>query len=222
MGDINKHYQKKHQKMLQEIEEEVEATAIYTGISYLSSNVLMALSQVPRHLFVLPGMEEQAYLNRALPILEKQTISQPFIVALMTELLDVKETDKVLEIGTGSGYQAAVLSHLAKAVYTIEVIDSLASEARHKLQQLGYNNIYVLTGDGGKGWPEHAPYNKIIVTAAVENIPFELLSQLKPNGIMLIPIGKERDEQFLTMIYKDNRGKITQKRVLSVVFVPFR
>jgi protein-L-isoaspartate(D-aspartate) O-methyltransferase len=215
------HYQEKHQKMLREIKEEIDATAISTGIRHLSPKVLKALSQVPRHLFVLPGDEHSAYLNTPLPIGEGQTISQPFIVALMTELLDVQPKDKILEIGTGSGYQAAILAHLAKEIYTVEVVSSLARSAQIKFDDLQYNNIYVLKGDGAQGWVEHAPYNKIIVTAAAESIPFKLLEQLKNDGTMVIPLGKERDKQFLTVVNKDAKDNITYKSVLAVMFVPF-
>ncbi len=214
-------YNEAHEKMIEEVEATISNTASYTGITRLSLKILKALEQVPRHLFVLPGDENYAYLNAPLSIGEGQTISQPFIVALMTELLDLQPEDNVLEIGTGSGYQAAILSQLAQKVYTIEVVDSLAQAAQKKLNKLGYGNIHVLKGDGRQGWAAHAPYNKIIVTAASENVPPKLLEQLSSNGTIVIPLGKPKDEQFLTLIYKDKEGNITQRTILSVRFVPF-
>lgn len=209
----------KHNQLHQKMIKEIESTATYTGIDHLSPKVLKALAQVPRHLFVRSDDEPFAYLNRPLPIGKGQTISQPFIVALMTELLDVQLNDKVLEIGTGSGYQAAILAQLAKEVYTIEIISSLADTAQKKFNELRYNNVHILKGNGAQGWVEHAPYSKIIITAAAKNVPYKLLEQLSNNGIMVLPLGK--DIQYLSVIHKDKIGKVTYKSILPVQFVPF-
>ncbi len=214
-------YQLVQEKMLEAINAQIEETSCLTGISSLSTKVLKALRFVPRHLFVSEDQEPYAYLNSALPIGEGQTISQPFIVAIMTELLDIRSTDKVLEIGTGSGYQAAILSQLASKVYTIEIFPSLMEEAVSRFKKLGYLNIQTYVGNGANGWSEYAPYNKIIVTAASETVPHNLIEQLSPNGIMVIPLGKDNEDQYLTVIKKDLSGKITQKMILPVRFVPF-
>ncbi len=214
-------YDEVYKKMIEEVEFSISITSKDTGIKKLSTKVLRAFSQVRRHLFVSPGDESYAYINAPLSIGGGQTISQPFIVALMTELLDIQPNDKVLEIGTGSGYQAAILAQLAKEVYTVEVISFLAQTAEEKLRNFGYCNIHILEGNGRKGWIAHAPYNKIIVTAAAETIPPKLLEQLSPRGIMVIPLGESKNEQFLTLVYKDEEGNITQQTILSVSFVPF-
>lgn len=217
-----KNDQTKQERLLNEIEAELKATSYMTGISHLSFEVFNAFKKVSRHLFVPYEEESYAYLNRPLSIGEGQTISQPFIVVLMTELLDVQPTDKILEIGTGSGYQAAILSHLASEVYTIEIFPSLARQAHDRFKKLGYKNIHTLIGNGGEGWVEHAPFNKIIVTAAADKIPYTLISQLSRDGIMVIPLGEEGREQSLTVIHKNSKGQISQKSVLPVQFVPFQ
>lgn len=216
-----KRYQAAHHRLIKEIEKQVKKTAKHTGIKYLSPKVSKALELVPRHLFVRPGDEYLAYDNTALPIGEGQTISQPFIVAIMTELLDVHPFDKVLEVGTGSGYQAAILSQLADAVYSVETIPALAQTSQQKLTQFGYGNVHVSKRDGAQGWKEHAPYNKIIVTAASETIPQALLEQLANDGIMILPLGKPNRDQRLTVVRKNKQGEITQHSVLAVKFVPF-
>lgn len=223
MNLLDAHYKLHEQRkqMIKEIKTEIRATSSFTGINYLSAKVLSALEQVPRHLFVSPDDENYAYINAPLSIGGGQTISQPFIVALMTELLDIQPNDKVLEIGTGSGFQAAILAQLAKDVYTVEVISFLAKTAKEKLRKFGYCNIHILEGNGRKGWLAHAPYNKIIVTAAAESIPLKLLEQLSPKGRMVIPLGESKNEQFLTLVYKDEEGNIVQRTILSVSFVPF-
>jgi len=213
-------YHEFHQKMIKEIEIEIEETAEYTGINCLSPKLLRALKLVPRHLFVMPGDEANAYANAALPISEGQTISQPFMVAIMTELLDIQSSDKVLEIGTGSGYQSAILSQLAEVVYTVEVISSLAESAKIKFNQFGYRNIHAIKRDGNRGWKEHAPYNKIIVTAATKIIPTRLLEQLNNNGIMVLPLGQPNGNQFLTIVHKNEIGEVTQRILMPVKFVP--
>jgi protein-L-isoaspartate(D-aspartate) O-methyltransferase len=180
-----------------------------------------ALARVPRHLFVPEAQRPFAYQNRPLPIGHEQTISQPYIVALMTDLLKVKKKDRVLEIGTGSGYQAAVLSELARSVYSIEIVKPLAAEARSRLARLGYRNVEVRTGDGYKGWEEHAPFDAIMVTAGADEIPPPLIKQLKPGGRMVIPVGPVQAIQSLTLIEKQADGTIRSRDVLPVRFVPF-
>lgn len=179
--------------------------------------VLSAMLKVERHRFVLEEYLNAAYSDQPLPIGEGQTISQPYIVALMTELLELKGEEKVLEIGTGSGYQAAILAELAKEVYSIEIIEPLASSAEKRLRQLGYQNINVKVGDGYLGWPEVAPFDAIIVTAAPDHIPKPLLEQLKEGGRMVVPVGTYTQE--LKKIVKRS-GKIETADVIPVVFVP--
>lgn len=208
--------------LIEEIKRDIIETSYLTKISKISEKTLTAIKKVPRHLFVDPSRQDMAYENRALSIGYGQTISQPFIVALMTELLDLKKDDRVLEIGTGSGYQAAILGQLTKEVYSVEIVPELAEQAKKRLQTLGYKNVHVQLSQGSEGWVEHAPYNKIIVTAAAENIPSELINQLKPNGILVIPIGKEGSSQMLTLIRKDKKGSISKENILPVVFVPFK
>jgi protein-L-isoaspartate(D-aspartate) O-methyltransferase len=180
--------------------------------------VLAAMRSVPRHLFVDPPQREQAYEDHPLPIAGNQTISQPYIVALMTELLELEPGEKVLEIGTGSGYQSAVLGQLARQVYTIEIVPELARSAARKLAELGHTNVTVKEGDGYRGWPEHAPFDGIIVTAAPERIPQPLLDQLAPGGRMVIPVGGFFQE--LKVFRKGADGKIIEKDILPVRFVP--
>ncbi len=179
--------------------------------------VISAMLKVERHRFVPKAYESQAYTDRPLPIGEEQTISQPYIVALMTELLDLKGEERVLEVGTGSGYQAAILAELAKEVYTVEIMESLASSAKKLLSELGYQNIQVKTGDGYLGWPEAAPFDAIIVTCAPDHIPNPLLEQLKEGGRMVVPVGTHSQE--LKKIVKRS-GKIETTDVLPVIFVP--
>ena len=179
--------------------------------------VLSALLKVERHRFVPEENLNSAYSDQPLPIGEGQTISQPYIVALMTELLDLKGDEKVLEIGTGSGYQAAILAELSKEVYTIEIIESLASMSKKRLSELGYQNIQVKAGDGYLGWPEFAPFDAIIVTAAPDHIPKPLIEQLKEGGRMVVPVGTHTQE--LKKIVKRS-GKIETTDVIPVLFVP--
>lgn len=207
--------------LIEKIQNDIFLTAPKTGLQKLSARVIQAIRQVPRHLFVPPSQVPYAYEDTALPILEGQTISQPFIVALMTELLQVQPTDKILEIGTGSGYQAAILAHLAAQVFTVEVFPSLTKKAQQQFNKLNYHNIYCKVGDGAMGWPKNQPYNKIIVTAAAQKMPVHLLAQLAPQGIMVLPLGRTLEAQTLTVIEKDNRGHTFQKEVLPVRFVPF-
>lgn len=182
--------------------------------------VLAAMRATPRHLFVPEELREQAYNDHPLPIGHGQTISQPYIVAVMTELLDCSQNSKVLEIGTGSGYQAAVLARVAGKVYTIELVPELAQSAAALLKKLGHENVYVRQGDGYKGWPEEAPFDRILVTAAPPKIPEALVEQLKPGGRMVAPVGRTVFSQELVVVDKDQRGRISQRPVFPVRFVP--
>ncbi len=191
------------------------------GRDYIAPEVLKAVSAVPRHEFVPDGLRGDAYANRPLPIGYGQTISQPFIVALMTDLLRVGPDDAVLEVGTGSGYQAAVLAHLARRVYTIEIVPGLADSAAARLQRLGYSNIVARAADGYYGWEEAAPFDSIIVTAAASQIPPPLIRQLKPEGRMVIPVGAPFAVQYLVLVERDpHNGRVTTRQLLPVRFVP--
>ncbi|RMD59913.1 MAG: protein-L-isoaspartate(D-aspartate) O-methyltransferase [Nitrospirae bacterium] len=193
----------------------VEEQIISRGIK--DERVIKAMEETPRHLFVSPDLADRAYEDYPLPIGHGQTISQPYIVAIMTELLRLKGDEKVLEIGTGSGYQAAILSKLAKEVYTIEIIKDLAESAKERLRLLGYKNVHVIWGDGYKGLIEYAPFDCIIVTAAPPKIPEALIKQLKVGGRMVIPVGTFYQE--LVLIEKDEKG-IKKKSIIPVRFVP--
>ncbi|HIE10639.1 MAG TPA: protein-L-isoaspartate(D-aspartate) O-methyltransferase [Kiritimatiellae bacterium] len=182
--------------------------------------VLRAMRTVPRHEFVSTRLRDEAYEDHPLPIGYGQTISQPYIVAVMTELLDPSPEDVVLEVGTGSGYQAAVLAQVVRQVYSLEIIEGLAAAARERLARLGYHNLEVKHGDGYYGWPEHAPYDGIIVTAAASHIPPPLLQQLKPGGRMVIPVGPPMLVQSLVVVRKESDGTIRQQEIMSVRFVP--
>jgi len=194
----------------------VEADLATEGID--NPRVLDAMRTVPRHLFVRPGLRNQAYFDQALDIGFKQTISPPFIVAYMTQVLDPQPDDVVLEIGTGSGYQAAVLSGLVKEVYTIEIVEDLGKKADRLLKQLKYDNVHARVGDGYLGWPEHAPFDKIIVTCSPESIPKPLVEQLKDGGRMIIPLG-ERYQQVFHLLEKQN-GELKETELLPTLFVP--
>ncbi len=206
--------------MLQAIRASVRDSASYTGRDKLSDRVMGAMATVPREEFVLPSYRHLAYRNTPLPIAAGQTISQPLIVALMTELLEPQPTDVILEVGTGSGYQAAVLAELVKHVYTIEIIEELATTAGEALQRLDYDNVTVRAGDGYAGWPEHAPFDGIIVTAAAEHLPPPLLEQLKPGGKLVIPVGEHHGYQELLVVEVGDDGEVSRKSVLPVRFVP--
>jgi protein-L-isoaspartate(D-aspartate) O-methyltransferase len=191
------------------------------GAPRIGKEVAEAMATVPRHLFVAPEAEGYAYENRPLAIGHGQTISQPYIVALMTELLRPAPEHRVLEIGTGSGYQAAVLARLVRSVHTIEIVEPLAVESRERLARLGYGNVEVKSGDGYAGWPEHAPFDAIMVTAGAEEVPAPLLQQLKPGGRMVIPVGPRERVQELLLIEKREDGTLTRRKVIPVRFVPF-
>ncbi len=200
---------------------EIAANTIYAsaqiGKAALAARVLDVMGKVPRHEFVPVELQPYAYADTPLPIGFGKTISQPFIVALMTDLLEPAATDRVLEVGTGMGYQAAILAELVARVYTIELIEDLAAVARRRLARRGYTNIETRVGNGALGWPEHAPYDKIIVTAAPELIPPALLYQLKPGGRMVIPAGLP-DAQQLIVVQKDAAGAVATREVLPVRF----
>ncbi|MFO8065381.1 MAG: protein-L-isoaspartate(D-aspartate) O-methyltransferase [Spirochaetia bacterium] len=184
------------------------------------SAVLDAMRTVPRHEFVPEERRGRAYANRPLPIGEGQTISQPYIVAYMTEVLELEPGDRVIEVGTGSGYQAAVLAEIVDEVYTIEIIDSLAESAARRLDELAYDNVEVKQDDGYFGWSEHAPFDAVIVTAAAGHIPSPLVEQLKPGGRMVIPVGPVHAVQNLVLVTKDRNGDVTTEQLMPVRFVP--
>lgn len=208
-------------RMVAEIEQLVRETARETGRAALDPRVIAALRRVERERYVPPQQVAQAYDNRPLAIGAGQTISQPFIVALMTDLMQLRPGDRVLEVGTGSGYQAAVLGELAGAVYTIEIVEPLAREAARALKAAGYRNVHTRVGDGYAGWPEEAPFDAIMVTAAAPGLPQPLVDQLKPGGRLVIPLGASGAVQTLTVIEKDAQGRLIRRRVLDVRFVPF-
>ncbi|MDP2828603.1 MAG: protein-L-isoaspartate(D-aspartate) O-methyltransferase [Sulfuricellaceae bacterium] len=208
-------------QMLEEIADEAAETAAYTGRSAFSHRVMAAIGKVDRRLFVPDDLLNFAYRNQPLPIGKGQTISQPYIVALMTDLLDLDENDRVLEVGTGSGYQTAVLAELAHQVYSIEVVEPLAVQARTRLQSLNYANIELKVGNGWHGWVEHAPYDAIIVTAAPEVIPEALIQQLRLGGKIVIPLGPTHGGQELVLVEKQANLTLALRHILPVSFVPF-
>ena len=210
------------QRMLKDIEREVQYTRKMIGKEALDSKVMAAMANTPRDEFVPKSFLNAAFNNGPLPIGHGQTISQPYIVALMSDMLQLEADHVVLEIGTGSGYQTAVLSQLCKRVYTIEYLPVLADTAKLRLERLGYNNIECRTGNGYDGWPEHAPYDGIIVTAAASHIPKPLVDQLKPGGRLVIPVGRAHLYQELALVEKDQDGEISISNVLGVAFVPLQ
>ena len=207
------------QGMLDAIRDDARRTASYTGVAAIDERVMAAMAAVPRAEFVPSRARTAAYVNRPQPIGHGQTISQPFIVALMTHLMNAEADARVLEIGTGSGYQAAVLAELVDTVHTIEIIPELAKSATERLGDLGYENVQVRTGDGWYGWPEVAPFDAIMVTAVGEDVPDNLVQQLKPGGRLVLPVGGDWD-QVLAVVSKDTDGKIAMREVLPVRFVP--
>ena len=206
--------------MMEEVLANAVDTSSYSGRSALGPGVVAAMGKVERQRFVPAELAAFAYLNRPLPIGYGQTISQPFIVALMTDLMRLKAGDKVLEIGTGSGYQAAVLAEIANSVYSIEIIEPLGKQAGDRLQSLGYGNVKTRVGDGYYGWPEAAPFDAIMVTAAASHVPPPLLKQLKPGGRMVIPLGTHFMTQYLMLVEKQQDGSVTTRQILPVRFVP--
>ena len=209
-------------RLLREIEAEIRETGAYTGRMALAREVIDAMAKVPREEFVSPYQALLAYENRPLPIGHGQTISQPYVVALMTDLLELAPEHAVLEVGTGSGYQTAILAMLARKVHTIERVDALADQARLRLKRLGYDTVEVHNGDGYEGLVDHAPFDAIIVTAAAREIPPPLIEQLKPGGRMVIPVGGRFSVQNLVLVEKDETGEIKTTSVLPVAFVPLK
>jgi protein-L-isoaspartate(D-aspartate) O-methyltransferase len=202
-------YEAAHRQMIEEV---------IIGGGVTEPRVVQAMRDTLRHEFVTPGFRRQAYFDMSLPIGDSQTISSPYIVAFMTQAIDPQPTDRVLEIGTGSGYQAAVLSPLVDEVYTIEIVEPLGRRAEATLKRLGYDNVHVRVGDGFRGWPEHAPFDKIIVTCSPEQVPVPLVEQLRDGGLMVIPVG-ERYQQVLYILRKEN-GKLVSKALQPTLFVP--
>lgn len=216
-GQMN--YDSERQAMLEELREESRQSEQY-GAPPLSEPILEVIARVPRHEFVPEDLRRYAYENRPLPIGAQQTISQPYIVALMTDLAEVTKDDVVLEIGTGSGYQAAVLSEIAGRVFTIEIIEMLGRRAADDLARLGYDNVTARIGDGYAGWPDEAPFDAILVTAAPEEIPEPLIEQLAVGGRMVIPVGAEDEVQILQVLSKQEDGRVIVHNVTAVRFVP--
>lgn len=210
-------FEKLRQQMIAEIVTEAALTVGHTGRAAFSDRVMRVIGSLPRHEFVPVELQPYAYLNRPLPIGYEKTVSQPFIVALMTDLLAPEAGDVVLEVGAGAGYQAAILAELAKRVYTVEIIEELAQGAERRLKRLGYENVEVGVANGYYGWPEHGPYDRIMVTAASDLIPPPLLAQLKPGGRMVIPTGIP-DKQTLTLVEKSATGGLSAREILPVRF----
>lgn len=200
--------------------DEVRAQGLADGPPGFDESVLQAMLRVERHEFVPTSQRTSAYRNHPLPIGHGQTISQPYIVALMTDLLEPTADDVVLEVGTGSGYQAAVLAELVEHVYSIEIVEPLAVAVKERLSRLGYDNVTTRLGDGYYGWAEHAPFDAIIVTAAAGHVPPPLIEQLKPGGRMVIPVGGPFQVQYLLLIEKDAAGEVRSRQVTAVRFVP--
>jgi len=216
--------------LVREVAAEVAETRSWLGKDTLAEEVMAAMGRVPREAFVPPEQRRQAYRNRPLPIGHGQTISQPYMVAVMTDLATGGRAGRVLEIGTGCGYQAAVLAEVADAVYSVEVVPELAASAEARLHGLGYRNVHVRTGNGAEGWPEHAPYDAVVVTAASgRGVPPALLDQLAPGGRMVIPVESSgthwatlfmSSSQHLMVVTKDEAGRVHEETVLPVAFVP--
>lgn len=215
--DDERRFAQARQAMVDEIIAHVRLTAETTGRYELTRRVVAALNKVPRHEFVPSELRSFAYVNSPLPIGYNKTISQPFINALMTDLLEAGTEHVVLEIGTGMGYQAALLAEIAGRLYSVEIIEELSAEAKKRLGALGYKNVALRVGDGSRGWPQHAPFDRILVAAAPDLIPPALINQLKPGGRMVLPAGVE-DAQQLMVVDKDASGKISTREVLPVRF----
>ncbi len=220
MAGMEDAYLEERKHLLATIAREVAGTSRYVGRDHLDPAIHAALMAVPRHEFVPAELRDLAYENRPLPIGREQTISQPYIVAIMTDLLRLTPDSSVLEIGTGCGYQAAVLAEVAKRVISLERIGSLADTARARLKRLGYENITVLHADGSKGWPAEAPYDGIIVTAAAKKMPEALLDQLRPGGRLMVPVGRRGWAQSLILFEKNAEGVVCEGCHLPVAFVP--
>jgi protein-L-isoaspartate(D-aspartate) O-methyltransferase len=212
--------EKNVKRMMADIQMEVEYTRSATGIKQFRHSVLNAMQSVPRHKFVPEGLHDMAYHNGPLSIGHGQTISQPYIVALMTDLLEPESEDVILEVGTGSGYQSAILANIVKKVYSIEIVPELAQEAQRTLKELNIINVETKSGDGYYGWPEHAPYDGIIVTAAAPYVPEPLVEQLKIGAKLVIPVGRPYMHQELLVVEKTVEGQTETKDILAVAFVP--
>jgi protein-L-isoaspartate(D-aspartate) O-methyltransferase len=212
-----KSFEEQRREMVTAIRAMADHVAAQIGKTALDERVLMAMAKVPRHEFVPIEVQQYAYLNRPIPIGFDKTISQPLMVAVMTDLLELKPDDMVLEIGTGLGYQAAVLAELAGKVYSVEIIDELAQRAIRRLKQQGHTNVEVRIGNGYAGWPEDAPFDKVMVTAAPDLIPPPLINQLKAGGRMVIPVGLPVAQQ-LVLVEKDLNGKVTTKEIMPLLF----
>lgn len=210
-------FEKLREQMITEIMTEAALTVGHTGRASFSERVMRVIAGMPRHEFVPVELQPYAYLNRPLPIGYEKTVSQPFIVALMTDLLAPEADDVVLEVGAGAGYQAAILAELTKRVYTVDIIEELARGAERRLKRLGYENVEVAVANGYYGWPQHAPYDRIMVTAASDLIPPPLLAQLKPGGRMVIPTGIP-DKQTLMLVEKSASGSLSAREILPVRF----
>ena len=213
-------FERDRQQMIADIESGIAVTRMMTGRDHFNPRVMDAMRQVPREDFVPADMRHAAFRDGALPVGHGQTISQPYIVALMTDLLDLTKDSVVLEIGTGTGYQAAILSQLVRQVYTIEKIPELAEAAQRRLGAMGYGNVEARCSDGYLGWPEKAPFDGIVVTAAAADVPPALLDQLGPSGRMVIPIGLPYMHQELILITRDRQGETERSSILGVAFVP--
>jgi protein-L-isoaspartate(D-aspartate) O-methyltransferase len=212
-----KFFEEQRREMIAAIRAMADHVAAQLGKTALDERVLMAMAKVPRHEFVPIEVQQYAYLNRPIPIGFDKTISQPVMVAVMTDLLELKPDDVVLEIGTGLGYQAALLAELADRVYSVEIIDELAQRAIQRLKRQGYTSVEVRIGNGYVGWPEHAPFDKVIVAAAPDLIPPPLINQLTAGGRMVIPVGLPIAQQ-LVLVEKDLNGKVTTKEIMPVLF----
>lgn len=213
-------YERARKDMVRIIEHDVVETSLYLGKEALDPRVMAAIGKVLRHDYVPHKLRGSAYENRPLPIGYGQTISQPYIVAIMTDLLNPEPHHRVLEVGTGSGYQAAILAELVDTIFSIEIIKPLAEKASKRLKNNGYQNAHVRAGDGYYGWEEHAPFDAIVVTAVASHIPPPLIKQLKPGGRMMIPVGSRFLVQQLLLVEKDMAGKLTTYQILPVSFVP--
>ena len=213
-------FEREREQMIADIESGVAVTRTMTGRDHLDPRVMKTMRSVPREKFVPADKHHAAFRDGALPIGHGQTISQPFMVAIMTDLLELTDASVVLEIGTGSGYQAAILSQLARQVYTIERIPELARIAQQRLSEMGYDNVEIRCSDGYLGWPEKGPFDGIVVTAAAPDVPPALLEQLGPGGRMVIPIGLPYNHQELMLVTRDKQGKTETRDILGVAFVP--
>jgi len=217
----DKQYNAARQALVEQIRLRVRESRYFLGKSKLEDPVIAAVAAVPRHEFVPEDMRHLAYENHPLPIGHDQTISQPSLVAIMTDMLELRPDSRVLEVGTGSGYQAAILAEICASVYSIEIVEPLGRQAAALLDRLGYDNVNVRIGDGYAGWPEHAPFDGIIVTAAADEPPEPLVEQLRPGGRMVIPLRRAIGFQDLVIIEKTKDGKVSQHTVFPVMFVPF-